>query len=436
MQKKKVTNCIFKAIDSISDQFKLEKSLDTTIFIKGGTLDSFGLVSFIVAVEEQIEKEFNLNLVLADEKALQQKVYPFSTVDTLTDYVLLLLGPEKEMVTPKKIVIVDLDDTLWEGIVGDDGIEGIKVYGKYVELQKQLKTLKDKGILLAISSKNNESIALNAINKHSDMILKEDDFVSRRINWDSKADNISIMMKELNLGIESALFIDDNIREREVVKGFLPEITVSDKLDLDLFNTDNITPEDTHRMQMYKIEKDRKSAKEKMKSIDEWLHSLNTVVSIENLNDSNVDRIVQLLNKTNQMNLSTRRIDKHRLQSWVKVSGRTLWAFRVSDKFGDSGIVGIASITVDEKIVHVIDFVLSCRVMGRKIEETMLYTIMRFAKLSNMHEVVAKYIPTPKNKPCFDFWQKSGFTQSGGFFSYPANKEYIIPDCIKLVGQV
>jgi FkbH-like protein len=169
-------------------------------------------------------------------------------------------------------------------------------------------------------------------------------------------------------------------------------------------------------------------------NLEEWLATLKTTVRVEQLNQANLPRAAQLLNKTNQMNLSTRRMSEAEFQTWARQKTRRAWTFRVSDRFGDSGVTGILSIEIDGLRARIIDFVLSCRVMGRKIEETMLYIASSWARSAGVQEVYAEYCQTPKNKPCYDFFQRSGLTYRGGnMFVWDAAKAYPLHGAIRLV---
>lgn len=347
----------------------------------------------------------------------------------------------------KKLIIVDLDDTLWGGIVGDVGWENILLGGHdplgeaFVDFQKSLKALTRRGILLGIASKNEQSTALDAIDKHEEMVLKSSDFAGWRINWGDKAQNIIDLVAELNLGLQSVVFIDDNPAERARVREALPEVFVpewpEDKmlykkalLSLSCFDTPFISQEDVKRSQMYATEKKRKTLQKKIGSAEEWLKTLEVTVKVEGLNGVNRQRTAQLLNKTNQMNLSTRRMTESELFDWSKGDNRKLWTFRVSDKFGDSGLTGIASLEVNGKIGTIVDFLLSCRVFGRKIENAMMHTIAEHAADLKLEELRAEYIATPKNKPCLDFLKASGLKsgEGEGLFIWKMDQPYPAPE--------
>ncbi len=351
----------------------------------------------------------------------------------------------------KKLMIVDLDDTLWGGIVGDDGWENLRLGGHdyigeaYVDFQRALKSLTNRGILLGIASKNEEQVALEAIKEHPEMVLKQDDFAGWKINWNDKAQNIVELVDELNLGLQSAVFLDDNPVERARVREAIPEVLVpelpQDKmlyasalLSLRCFDTPSLTQEDLGRAQMYVSERKRKDVQKTITSPDQWLKSLDIKIKIESLNASNLERTTQLLNKTNQMNLTTRRMTEAELLKWEKQENHTLWTFRVSDKYGDSGLTGIVSVEMNGNKGRIVDFVLSCRVMGRKVEETMINRVYKYAQSVGLDEIHAEYIPTKKNKPCFDFWIGSGFmyNKENNLFSWDIKTTYPQPDCVNV----
>ena len=323
----------------------------------------------------------------------------------------------------KKLLILDLDNTIWGGIVGEVGWKKLRIGGHdyigeaFQDFQSKIKSLKNHGILLAIASKNEESNAIEAIKKHPEMILKLDDFVAYKINWDDKAKNISEMVKELNLGLQSTVFLDDSKFERERVKEILPEVYVpdlpKDPTDysnflsrLRCFDLAHVTEEDKKRVNLYKSEFKRKKLKQNNKSLSKWIETLSLEIIIENINNKNSPRAIQLLNKTNQMNLSTRRMTENEFQKWIQKKTNYLWTVRAKDKFGDYGIIGILSISIKEKEAYLVDFVLSCRVVGRFIEETAVQFLKDFCHKNNIKKINGTYIKTKKNAICFQFLKK------------------------------
>ena len=343
----------------------------------------------------------------------------------------------------RKLIILDLDDILWGGIVGDLGWENIILGGHdpigeaHVDFQKTLKSLSNRGILLGIVSKNEESIAVEAIKNHPEMLLKIDDFAGLRINWQDKAQNILDLVSSLNLGLESAVFIDDSPLERARVKEALPQVLVPDwpahpllyksfLLGLRCFDMVTFTQEDASRSKMYAQEDRRRSLQAQVGSLDEWIKNLNIKVIAEQLLEKNLSRTAQLFNKTNQMNLATRRMLQDELLQWQGSANRKIFVFKVSDKFGDYGLTGITSLQMEGNKAEIVDFILSCRVMGRQVEKTMLHMAVKYAESLGAERIQARYIPTKKNKPCLDFWKNSGFEfdESSFIFHWNGDKTY------------
>jgi FkbH-like protein len=353
----------------------------------------------------------------------------------------------------RKLMIVDLDDTLWGGIVGDQGWESITLGGHdpvgeaLVDFQRELKALTRRGVVLAIVSKNDESVALEAIRRHPEMVLRADDFAAWRINWHDKAANIVDVVEELSLGLDSVVFIDDSPVERARVRDALPDVLVPewpadrrlypDALrSLDCFDKPTISDEDRHRSGMYVTERRRAELKQEAGTLEEWLRNLSIVVTVESLTAANLARVVQLMNKTNQFNLSTRRVTGPELLAWASRDGHQLWVCRVGDKFGDSGLTGIVSVERQNGRARIEDFVLSCRVMGRKVEETMLHIAVQWAREAGLEELYAVYKPTPKNKPCVEFLRRSGLqARAEHVFAWPLQQEYPVCPEIRLIDQ-
>jgi FkbH-like protein len=351
----------------------------------------------------------------------------------------------------KKLVVLDLDDTLWGGVVGDLGWENLQLGGhdpvgeSFVDFQQALKSLTQRGVLLGLVSKNEESVALEAIRNHPEMVLGLDDFAGWRINWLDKARNVAELVAELNLGLDAVVYIDDNPFERARVGEALPQVLVpewpEDKLlytsallNLSCFNAPVISEEDRVRTRMYVEDRQRTSAQVDFQSLDAWLKSLGTSVDCELLAPANLPRATQLLNKTNQMNLTTRRLSEQALLSWANEPQRRLWVFRAKDKFGDLGLIGVLSLACDATTAQIVDFVLSCRGMGRKVEETMLAVAVKTARSWGMQDVCAHYIPTAKNKPCLEFWKRSAFQyrEENGTFHWDTGHPYPVPEQIQL----
>ncbi len=352
---------------------------------------------------------------------------------------------------PKKLLICDLDDTLWGGIIGDDGIDNICLGGHsyigeaYSDFQKSIKRIKDSGVILAIVSKNDEKIALNCIENHPEMILKKKDFVAWKINWIDKSENIIELLKALNLTASSAVFIDDNPVERSRAKQAIPDLTVielpTDKTQyatilnqLTIFDQWRKSEEDSKRTQMYLDENERKESIVSFESREDWLKSLETEVITKEINSNDLERTTQLFNKTNQMNLTTRRMSSNELWNWAKLHGNKVYTFRVKDKFGDSGLTGILGLQIQGNEIKITDYILSCRVMGREVEECLFYVAYKFAKENKCKKISAHYIKTEKNKPIEEYLNSNHFTKiSDDLYIYELNNEYPKPGSVKMI---
>jgi FkbH-like protein len=353
----------------------------------------------------------------------------------------------------KKLLVLDLDGTLWGGTVGDDGWQNLRLGGHdpvgevYRDFQATLRALTRRGVLLGMVSKNDERTALEAIGSHPEMVLRAEHFAGWRINWNDKANNISELAEELNLGLDAVVFIDDNPVERDRIRQALPAVLVPEwpanpayycgaLAALDCFDIPGISAEDRDRTAMYKAERERKQALEQTLTMDEWLSSLGLVIEVEPLSPANLPRAAQLLNKTNQFNLSTRRLSAAEFMQWAEQPDHRVLVFKVRDKFGDYGLVGIGSVVMDRasRTARVIDYVLSCRVFGRKVEESMFRVLEVTARAWGASELVADYYPTDKNGPCLQMLESMELEHLEGSRCFTSNLaiERPFPKCVDL----
>lgn len=350
----------------------------------------------------------------------------------------------------RKLVVLDLDDTLWGGIVGDVGWEGLQLGGHhplgeaFVAFQRALKALTRRGIILGIVSKNTEGVALDALDRHPDMVLRRSDFAGWRINWDDKAQNLRELVAELNLGLAAVVFIDDNPAERARVREALPQVYVpewpADKLlyekalvELTCFDSPTLSEEDRARTRMYIAERQRNEIKNSVTSVADFLASLGLRVTIDRLRRENLARAAQLLNKTNQMNLTTRRMTDTQYLAWSEEEGHHVFVFRVEDRFDDYGLTGIASLAASGRRGEIADFVLSCRVMGRGIEQAMLHTLVACGRSVGLQDLIATLVPTERNAPCARFFdENSAFVPDGSGYCWSLDEPYPAPAHIEI----
>lgn len=328
----------------------------------------------------------------------------------------------------KKCLILDLDNTLWGGIIGEDGINGIslsdnKEGSRYKDFQKRIKEIKDTGIILSIVSKNNYDDAIDVIRNHTDMVLKEDDFVTMKINWNVKPQNIKELSEELNIGKDSFVFIDDNPVERSIVSSDMPEVIVpefpTDTCELEKYITEiyneyflilDVTDEDKKRTEMYEQNFKRAQEQKQYSSIDEYLKSLETEIYINKIKESDIPRVVQLTQKTNQFNLTTKRYTESDIKNMLNSDKYLVYIASVKDKFGDNGkCVVIIVEKLDDKIADIDTFIMSCRVMGRFIEDSVISFVENDIKNIGFKEIRSHYYPTKKNMPVKDLFERLGY---------------------------
>jgi FkbH-like protein len=349
----------------------------------------------------------------------------------------------------KKCIVLDLDNTLWGGIVGEDGLNGIKLGptppgNAYVEFQRHILSLNQRGIILAINSKNNFEDAIEVIRKHPYMILREENFACIRINWNDKVTNMREIAEELNIGVDSVVYFDDDPVNREYMSLNLPDVLtvnmpqdpalyVPTLLDLNDFNVLKITEEDTKRGQMYRQEKKRKDFEKTASNLDDFLKQLDIKLKIRKADQFTIPRISQLTLKTNQFNLTTKRYQEEDIQKFSENGKMIVGCAQVEDKFGDNGITGVFIIKKDIEKEWVIDtFLLSCRVMGREVEKGILGHIINEARKNNVEKIKAEFIPTLKNKPVENFLPACGFKKENNYWVYTINSDFKIPGYLQV----
>jgi FkbH-like protein len=339
----------------------------------------------------------------------------------------------------RKCIVLDLDNTLWGGIIGEDGFDRIDLSLKppgmaFVEFQRVLLALHQRGVILAINSRNNEDEALKVIREHPYMVLREENFATMKINWSDKISNIKEIAAELNIGLESIVYFDDDPINRELMSKAVPQImTVSLPDDPSLyastlmrindFNTLAVTSEDMKRGQMYKQEQKRIELKNSASNVEDFLKQLEIKVTMKKANNFTIPRIAQLTLKTNQFNLTTRRYQEEDVQTFASDQTKLIGCAQTKDKFGDNGITGVYIVNKNlaEKEWFIDTFLLSCRVMGRGIEDVMLGYILNKAKEEGIIKVKAEFIPTKKNKPCEQLLPDFGFQKEGEQWVYTCN---------------
>jgi FkbH-like protein len=335
-----------------------------------------------------------------------------------------------QMGRSRRVLVLDLDNTLWGGIVGDDGIEGLALgtgspLGEsYAALQRMALACKERGILLCVSSKNDEAIALDAFRNHPEMILKEADIVAFRVNWDDKAANIKAIAGMIDLGLESFVFLDDNPAERKRVRDALPAVAVPELPDdpsewisvvqaAGYFEQTSFSREDGLRGAMYKANARRAEQLERIGNHDDYLRSLDMTLSIAPFDQPGRKRIAQLFAKSNQFNLTTRRHGEGEVAALQANPDALTVQARLTDMFGDNGMISAVICLKNGRRWEIDSWIMSCRVLGRRVEEAILQYLVREARAAGASELIGRYLPTARNGLVRDHFAKLGFVSIG-----------------------
>lgn len=349
----------------------------------------------------------------------------------------------------RKCLVLDADNTLWGGVVGEDGSDGIALSpagegARFHHFQRAIAQIASTGILCAVVSKNNPDELREGLS-HPHMLLREDFFVSVCASWNSKADEISALSKQLNLGLDAFVFVDDSPEERELVKTMLPDVAVPDfpadtaelpffafELYDGFFRTLEVTEDDAARRELYRTEALRADERSASTDLDGFLEGLHIRVTASAVRDSDVPRFVQLCQKTNQFNLTTKRYTEADASRMLADSDYALYIFSAEDRFGSYGHIGASVVVKENDAVRIDTFLLSCRAMGKNIEYGILSWLLDECARQGAVSVRGDFVPTAKNDPAKDFYPKAGFTQrEGAFFA-----ELPVQMTVKFRGEV
>ena len=385
---------------------------------------------------------FNYNQFFSGDIKISIEYIP-KFVDEMMRYVTAITG------TTKKCIVLDLDNTLWGGVVGEDGFENIKlgddpIGRSFVEFQKRLLALNQRGIILAINSKNNFDDAIKVVKEHPNMILREENFGCIKINWNDKVTNLYEISRELNIGLDSFVFFDDDPINREFIKKQLEQVLVIDLpsdsakfahvlTEMNVFESLKITDEDVKRKDMYLGQRKRVEFEHKIGDINEFLKQMNIQVTIKKADNFLVPRISQLTLKTNQFNLTTKRYQQEQISSFSDDKNYVVECIEVSDKFGNNGITGAYIIKKKETEWIIDTFLLSCRIIGRGVEDAMLSQLIERAKRENIKKIKGEFIPTAKNKPAENFYKEFGFKEEENFWVFDTEQTIKNVEHIKMV---
>lgn len=366
------------------------------------------------------------------ENAIDFKLYYLSktlyTIGYWKEYV-YLVSPILLKVTgkAKKAVIFDCDNTLWKGILGEDGFDGIdlsehsKIGGLYHQVQNMAVWLSKHGVLIGLCSKNNPEDVADVIDRHPDMALKNENIVISQVNWNDKASNLRAIAETLNIGLDSLVFVDDSDFEINLIKEQLPQVLcmqvpeaiydypakLGEIINTYFYFSDNKA--DLDKTNQYKQQAERAKQKSKFTDITDYLRSLEMKVTFGVDKAEEAERVAQLTQKTNQLNVCTTRYTQAQIETVKDGPSQSYISLSVKDKFGDSGLTGVAIVSYADGKGRIDDFLMSCRVMGRNIEFAFIDYIISFLKVHGCKTVEAQFLPTQKNKPISDFFEKCGF---------------------------
>ena len=329
-----------------------------------------------------------------------------------------------------KCAVLDLDNTLWGGVIGDDGLEGIAI-GElgtghaFTDLQRWLKELRERGVILAVCSKNNEDTAKEPFEKHPEMVLRLSDISMFVANWEDKATNIRRIQSTLNIGMDSMVFLDDNPFERNLVRSMIPEITVPELPEdpaeylsylrsLNLFETASYSGEDRERTAQYQAEIGRAALMDQFADFDDYLKSLEMVAKAAPFDKFSYPRVSQLTQRSNQFNLRTVRYTEAEIEEIAESDRYLTIYFTLRDKFGDHGLISVVILEKREnKTLFIHEWLMSCRVLKRGMEEFIINTILSTAAENGFETVIGEYLKTPKNAMVKDIYSRLGFTLTG-----------------------
>jgi len=375
------------------------------------------------------DKMFAPNIYANTEMVLRMEFLPY-VASRVMDIICAIKGQLK------KCLILDLDNTLWGGVIGDDGIEGIELghglgSGKmFTEFQMWIKKLKHRGIIICVVSKNNEETAKEPFEKHPDMVLKLDDIAVFQANWETKVDNIRTIQQILNIGFDSMVFLDDNPFERNMVHDNIPGITVpelpenpEDYLEylysLNLFESASFSNLDKDRTKQYQVNAQRVSLSKNFTNEEDFLRSLNMVSVVSGFTKFNIPRVAQLSQRSNQFNLRTIRYTEADITKMAEDPDVIDLCFTLEDKFGDNGMIAVVIMKKQNAETLFVDtWFMSCRVLKRGMENFILNTMVEEAKAAGYKWIIGEYLPTNKNKIVETHYQRLGFSKIDNAVTY------------------
>lgn len=396
----------------------------------------------ITGVENRIDTKFYVRAKIA---------YSLKFLPLLVKHYLDIIKAS-EGINLKKCLILDLDNTLWGGVIGDDGMEGIQLGelgtgSAFDAVQRWAKALKNRGIILCVCSKNTESIAKEPFEKHPNMLLRLEDISVFVANWENKADNIRHIKEVLNIGYDSMVFIDDNPFERNLVRQELPQVTVPELPkspvqympflnDLNLFETASFSKEDSDRTKRYQEEAKRVAIKQNYKDINAYLESMDMKAIMEPFDSFSVPRVAQLIQRSNQFNLRTKRYSEEAIKEKMADDKFLTFQIKLADKFGDYGLISLVIGEIKDKNSLFIDtWIMSCRVLKRGVEKFVLNELVTQCRYKGLTAITGEWLETKKNIIVKDHYKNLGFIENDNLWHLDLNKFEPLKCNIKQIGK-
>lgn len=402
-----------------------------------------GFRVYVLPVKETVTELGRKNFYSSKMWYVGSMPYSLKGLDSLAKLITRYISAVKG--ARKKCVVVDLDNTLWGGVVAEDGVNGIQLSNnkegaRYKDTQRILKRMKEQGVMIAVLSKNNPE-DVEPVFSHPDMVLQHEDFVAEIINWEPKTVNIRQLAKDLNIGLDSFVFLDDNPAEQERMKVECPEVSVIDfprdttrlpavvaKVYDDYFFALEVTGEDKKKTEMYHSEEKRKAEMGNSVSMYDYLNRLEMTMDIHIMKPHEEKRVTQLVNKTNQFNLTTKRYSQEEIHALATGTASDILTVCLADKYGDQGLIAVLILKYDSTEAEIDTFLMSCRVMDRKVEHEIMAQIKTLLRAKGIKRIKASYIKTAKNTPVVDLYEKLNFNLTRGTMAVIGDKKEYVAD--------
>lgn len=420
---------------------RLESYFENCFLEQLQQLHGEGFRVYVLPVKETVTELGRKNFYSSKMWYIGSMPYSLKGLDSLAELITRYISAVKG--ARKKCIVVDLDNTLWGGVIAEDGVNGIQLSNnkegaRFKDTQRILKRMKEQGVMIAVLSKNN-SEDVEPVFSHPDMVLQHEDFVAEIINWERKTVNIRQLAKDLNIGLDSFLFLDDNPAERERMKVECPEVTVIDfpkdttrlpaevsKAYDDYFFTLEVTGEDKKKTEIYHSEVKRKAEMGNSVSMYDYLKRLKMTIDIHIMKPYEEKRVTQLVNKTNQFNLTTKRYSQEEIHVLATGTDSDILTVCLADKYGDQGLIAVLVLKYDRTEAEIDTFLMSCRVMDRKVEHEIMAHVKMMLQAKGIKKIKASYIKTAKNTPVVDLYEKLNFNLTRGTVAVIGDKkEYV-----------